>query len=282
MANKKNLNMQKWTGERLETFVFNEATVEHLHRYAIAAEYVKGKVVLDIACGEGYGSSLLSKSASAVMGIDIDVKTVNDASKKYLANNLKFTHGRVEEIPAADNAFDVVVSFETLEHSSEHEKIFSELKRVLKPGGVLIISTPEKKYYTDIPGFQNSFHLKEVYEHEFVKLLRNHFSHHYCFYQSSGLSSVVISEGKNRMTIYEGNYETVKASGRMDPLYLIAIASENEIDKPSSSIFLGRSIFQAALSDRERELKNTLSYKTGHLLLQPLRVIRDLFKKQGL
>lgn len=273
--------MQKWTGERLETFVFNEAMVEHLHRYAIAAEYVKGKVVLDIACGEGYGSNLLSKSASAVTGIDIDVNTINKASKKYSSNNLKFIQGRVEAIPAPDNSFDVVVSFETLEHSFDHEKIFSEMKRVLKPGGLLIISTPEKKYYTDLPGSHNSFHLKEVYEHEFTKLLRDHFSHHYCFYQSSGLSSVVMTEETNEMTIYEGNYETVKASGRMDPLYLIAIASDSEIDKPASSIFLGRLIFQAALNEKEQELRNTLSYKTGHLLLQPLRMIGNLFKKQG-
>lgn len=272
---------KKWTGERLETFVFNEAMVEHLHRYAMAAEYVKDKIVLDIACGEGYGSSLLSKNASAVTGIDIDSKTVSDASKKYSKSNLKFIQGKVEDIPASDNWFDVVVCFETLEHSDEHEKIFSEIKRVLKPGGLLIISTPEKKYYTDLPGSQNSFHLKEVYEDEFIKLLAGHFSNHYCFYQSSGLSSVIVTEGQNEISIYEGNYKTVQAVGNIEPLYLIAIASDNEIVKPASSIFLGRSIFQAALGDKEQEIKNTLSYKTGYLLLQPLRVIRNMFKKQG-
>jgi len=272
---------KKWTGERLETFVFTEATVEHLHRYAIAGEYVKDKIVLDIACGEGYGSNLLSKNARAVTGVDIDARTIKAASGKYSKNNLKFIQGRVEDIPAAENSFDVVVSFETLEHSSEHGKIFSEIKRVLKPGGLLIISTPEKKYYTDIPGSQNSFHLKEVYEHEFTNLLRSHFSHYYCFYQSSGLSSVVIAEGKNATTIYEGDYQAIEAARRMEPLYLIAIASDNEIDKPSSSIFLGRLIFQAVLSDKERRLKNTLSYKTGHFILQPLRMMSNLFKKQG-
>ena len=272
---------KKWTGERLETFVFNEAMVEHLHRYAIAAEYVKDKIVLDIASGEGYGSSLLSKNANTVTGIDIDSKTVSDASKKYSKSNLKFIQGKAEEIPAPDSSFDVVVSFETLEHSNEHEKILSEIKRVIKPCGLLIISTPEKKYYADLPGSHNSFHLKEVYEHEFINLLKNHFSNHYCFYQSSGLSSVVITEGKNELRIYEGNYEAVRAVGNIEPLYLIAIASDGEIDKPSSSIFLGRSIFQAALNHKEQEIKNTLSYRTGYLLLQPLRVIRSLFKKQG-
>src|SRR5689334_17791465 len=129
MANKKNLKMQKkWTGERLETFVFNEAMVEHLHRYAIAAEYVKDKTVLDIACGEGYGSALLSKNATAVTGMDIDLNTITVALRKYAKNNLKFVQGKIEDIPATANTFDVVVSFETLEHSNEHEKIFSEIR----------------------------------------------------------------------------------------------------------------------------------------------------------
>jgi len=174
---------KKWTGERLETFVYNEAMIEHLHRYAIAMEYVKSKTVLDIACGEGYGSNLLAKDARDVTGVDIDSKTVSDASKKYQKHNLKFVQGKVEEMPVADNSFDVVVSFETLEHSNDHEKIFGEIKRVLKPGGLLIISTPEKKNYSDQPGGQNPYHLQEVYKHEFIELVKRHFSYHYCFHQ---------------------------------------------------------------------------------------------------
>jgi ubiquinone/menaquinone biosynthesis C-methylase UbiE len=272
---------KKWTGERLETFVINEAMIEHLHRYAIAMDYVKGKAVLDIACGEGYGSNLLSKNAREVTGIDLDSKTINHASKKYSKNNLKFIQGKVEDIPAADSSFDVVISFETLEHTNEHEKIFQEIKRILKPGGLLIISTPEKKYYTDVPASQNPFHVKEIYEHEFIDLVKDHFSYHYCFYQSSGLSSVALLEGESKINIYEGTYEAIRSVSKMEPLYLIAIASDREIDKPASSIFLGRLMFQIALDVKEQELKNTLSYKTGNLLLQPLRMIRNAFKKQG-
>ncbi len=272
---------KKWTGERLETFVVNESMIEHLHRYAIAMEYVNDKVVLDIACGEGYGSNLLSKNAREVTGIDMDSKTISHASKKYSNNNLKFIRGNIEDIPVADNSFDVVISFETLEHTNEHKKIFQEIKRVLKPGGLLIISTPEKKYYSELTGYQNPFHLKEVYEREFIDLVRNHFSYHYCFYQSSGLSSVAMLEGESKINIYEGTYEAIQPVSSMEPLYLIAIASDREIDKPASSIFLGRLLFQVALDEKEQELKNTISYKTGHFLLQPLRMIRNIFKKQG-
>jgi SAM-dependent methyltransferase len=272
---------KKWTGERLEPFVHNEAMIEHLHRYAIAMEYVKNKTVLDIACGEGYGSNFLARDARDVTGVDIDINTISDASKKYQKHNLKFIRGKVEEMPLADNSFDVVVSFETLEHTEEHEKIFREIKRVLKPDGLLIISTPEKKNYTDQPGVQNPFHLKEVYKHEFIDLVKRHFSHYYCFHQSSGLSSVAFIEGETRLNIYEGDYERIEAKDNLDPLYLVALASDREIDKPASSIFLGRLIFQAALHEKEQELKNTLSFKTGNFLLQPLRIIRNVFKKQG-
>src|SRR4030095_11468436 len=139
----------KWTGERLEPFVFNEATVEHLHRYAIARDYIKDKTVLDIACGEGYGAVLLSQEAKFVSGVDGDNETILKAKGKYKAKNLEFRMGKAEDIPFKDAEFDVVTCFETLEHATEHQKIISEFKRVLKPDGLLILSTPDKKNYSD-------------------------------------------------------------------------------------------------------------------------------------
>ena len=73
----------EWTGERMETFVLNELTIEHLHRYALAFEFADGKKVLDIACGEGYGSNLLATKASHVSGMDIDKATIEKAKAKY-------------------------------------------------------------------------------------------------------------------------------------------------------------------------------------------------------
>ena len=112
MARKK----KSWTGERLETFVLNDSTIEHLHRYAIAKELVQGKRVLDIACGEGYGSNLLAASADFVNGVDIDQVVIAHAAEKYKKENLSFSQGSVEKIPFDANTFDMVVSFETLEH----------------------------------------------------------------------------------------------------------------------------------------------------------------------
>ena len=141
--------IKTWTGERLETFVFNDNTVEHLHRYAITIDYIKGKTVLDIASGEGYGTNLLSKYAEKVFGVDIDETSIELAKKKYSSKNLEFKIGRADLIPLEDSSMDVVVSFETLEHHDKHQEMMLEIKRVLKPGGILIMSTPDKKYYTD-------------------------------------------------------------------------------------------------------------------------------------
>src|SRR5690349_4921310 len=118
---------KEWTGERLETNIHSQVTAEHLHRYALAMEYVQDKTVLDIACGEGYGSNLLAQKAKSVVGVDIDKFIVSEAKNKYRKSNLSFLEGSA---PLDDQSIDVVVSFETLEHTSNHEQFLSEIKRV--------------------------------------------------------------------------------------------------------------------------------------------------------
>src|SRR4051812_21778603 len=150
---------QQWSGERLETFILDESTIEHLHRYALAKEYVKKKTVLDIACGEGYGSNLLAEEADLVHGVDIDEETIRRASAKYVRKNLSFKAGNACSIPFPDNHFDVVVSFETIEHVHDHYSMVTELKRVLKEDGILIISSPDRKNYSDANAYKNPFHV---------------------------------------------------------------------------------------------------------------------------
>src|ERR1700694_2221819 len=94
---------------------------EHRHRYLFASQLVSGKAVLDIACGEGYGSALLAKSARRVIGVDIAERAVEHAKQRYQAENLEFATGSCAAIPLGDGAVDVVVSFETIEHHAEHE-----------------------------------------------------------------------------------------------------------------------------------------------------------------
>lgn len=271
---------KNWTGERLETDVFNETSIEHLHRYAIAMELVKNKKVLDIACGEGYGSNLLAKNAAHVTGVDINNDVVKLATGKYQKQKLEFFTGTVENIPAADKQFEVVVSFETLEHIADHKKMMDEIKRVLQPGGLLIISTPDKKNYTDNTGRKNPFHVKELYEEEFKTLLHQYFKNVQVFSQQITLSSVITSESSEGLKTYKGNYQEIKNDAGENRLYCIALASDTSLPVINNSVFNGQSVFGEAVSAREKMVTNTITYKVGHAILYPVKLVKKLFKKK--
>jgi len=171
----------EFTGERFTPECEREIWYEHYHRYALARQLVADKQVLDAACGEGYGASLLSAVAASVVGVDVDSKTIQHATARYASQEnggddarLKFVQASCGSLPFADNSFDVVVSFETLEHLGEQEQMLSEFNRVLKDGGFLIISTPDKAVYSDASGYDNPYHVKELYRHEFSALLDKH------------------------------------------------------------------------------------------------------------
>lgn len=271
----------KWTGERLETFVLTDATIEHLHRYAIAAELVTGKTVLDIACGEGYGSNLLSKTAKSVNGVDIAATVIEQATKKYNSTNLSFTTGAVENIPFPDQHFDCVVSFETLEHTDQHEQMLAEVKRVLKPGGLLLISTPEKKTYTDKTGYQNPFHKKELYQEEFTALLSRYFTNHTIYSQHQGMASVIAGKASNGLDFYTGDYRHTEQASTPPALYLLALCSDNELPLLPASIFSGEGTIEAAVQLKEKEMRSLLSYRIGHAILLPFKWVRQLFSKRN-
>lgn len=151
---------------------------EHRHRYALCANLVAGKLVLDVACGEGYGADILSASANRVVGVDIDAPTIERAREKYQGNpHLEFKVGDCGALPFGDAQFDVVVSFETIEHIAEQERFVAEVARVLRKGGAFIVSTPNRPVYSEESGLTNPFHVKELDEGEFRELLSAKFKH---------------------------------------------------------------------------------------------------------
>src|SRR6185369_1967025 len=93
-----------------EELMDDEIAFEHLHRYHIAKELVKGKIVLDIACGEGYGTDILSANAEKVIGVDIDADTIEHAKNNYKKDNVDFIKGSTDAIPLSENSVDVVIS----------------------------------------------------------------------------------------------------------------------------------------------------------------------------
>ena len=164
-----------WTGERFVPSCTAQLLYEHLHRYAVAAALADGKRVLDIACGEGYGSNLLAATAAQVIGVDIASEVIAHARQAYRKENLIFREGSCLNIPVEDHSIDLVVSFETIEHIDESLAFLQEIKRVLAVDGALIMSSPDKAEYTDRTGATNPFHKRELYHEEFLLLLKQHF-----------------------------------------------------------------------------------------------------------
>jgi SAM-dependent methyltransferase len=164
-----------FTGERFVPELRGQIAYEHFHRYAVACELARDRDVLDIASGEGFGSSLLALVARSVTGVDIDEASIRHAAARYPAMNLAFRPGSATAIPIADASVDLVVSFETLEHLGEHREMMAEFVRVLRANGRLVISSPNKRVYSDARGYTNEYHVRELYFDEFRDLLQEFF-----------------------------------------------------------------------------------------------------------
>lgn len=163
-----------FTGERMVPEGANAMTFwEHVYRYRFAARLAPGRRILDIACGEGYGSAALREAgAQSVIGVDIAAEAVAHARAKY---GIDARVGDAEKIPLSDGEVDLVVSFETLEHVPDPAKFLDECARVLAPGGTLVVSTPNKEVYADRIGHENPFHCSELTLPEFKEMLSARF-----------------------------------------------------------------------------------------------------------
>lgn len=148
---------------------------EHVARYAFALPFTGNKKVLDIACGTGYGLALLKKNASAVVGVDIDFLAAKQARAEW-SSNTSVLLGDATGLPFADQSFDVVTSFETLEHLHNRSGFLSELKRIIKGAGTLILSTPNANYTKPVNSKpSNPFHIHEYAPNELREEIERHF-----------------------------------------------------------------------------------------------------------
>lgn len=144
----------------------------HYARYTFASKFCKQKVVLDVACGVGYGSyHLIKTGARRVSGVDISKDAIAYAKTHYADPKVGFIVGDATKLPFPDKSFDVIVSFETIEHVREYEKYLAECKRVLKEGGVFICSSPNKVRENTL----NPHHIREFYLEEFFGMMNENF-----------------------------------------------------------------------------------------------------------
>jgi len=230
--------MVEGTGKRYLPSTENAAIgYEHLHRYAYAVQFVRNKQVLDLACGEGYGSHLLSRMAELVVGIDIDRNAIKHASNKYIRRNLQFKVGSSTDVPIeGSKVFDVIVCFEAMENVEDHSKLLEEVKRLLAPKGLFIVSTSNRWVFSDEePQSKNPFHVHGLYFDEFKAMLEKHFRQVKFLGQRVYCNSnmwPLFSEDKTSVVEYvvernPSEFVFVERE-KKTPLYVIALASDGK------------------------------------------------------
>lgn len=163
-----------FTGERLVPSKSPpQLEAEHRARYEFAAPLVKGLRVIDLGCGEGYGSHILSCFADSVVGVDIDAASIEHAKNTYAGDNLRFITADITNLPIFKNEFNACVCFEVIEHIANYHDVLKEITRILEPGGIVIISTPNA--FVKVSSQPNPFHVKEFTLMEFRNLLEEYF-----------------------------------------------------------------------------------------------------------
>jgi SAM-dependent methyltransferase len=288
----------EFTGERLTTNLDSvHGVIEHLHRYAIAQKITKNKVVLDIASGEGYGSFLLSKSATRVFGVDIDERSINHAKGKYASSkNIEFHIGSTDAIPLEDKSVDVVISFETIEHHAKHDLMMQEVSRVLKTDGILLISSPEKSIYSERDP-NNIYHIKELILSDFSDLLNRNFKNVNLFNQRFVIGSLIhlIDEDSvSKFNLFDGDYLHIKNELDDDDFYnksyfnLALCSNENSKDylEIGASIFNGVRVVKEEIfgikNEYEKQYHNILkteSFRLGNLIVKKINLVLKFWKK---
>lgn len=231
-----------FTGERFTPECVREIWYEHYHRYAFALPLVSGKRVLDAACGEGYGSAMIAPRASSVLGLDLSDVAVAHARNRYSGTGARFEQADVtalDHLPTA--SFDLILSFETLEHLEAQQTMLAGFRRLLAPGGLLLISTPDKRNYSDLPNFHNEHHVRELYRDEFERLLADSFADvrmyaHKLLFQSAMWALDTSRSGYSAVTL--GTDGSAVPALAYPPLYYLAVCANQPLPElPALSLF---------------------------------------------
>jgi len=240
----------EFTGERvIPGQVNDDLWSEHVARYALARRFAAGKRVLDAGCGTGYGSAELAQSAAAVTGVDISADAIEYASASYPIPGLRFLESSCTAMPMPAESFDLVVAFEVIEHLTDYRALLTECARVLTREGLLIVSSPNKRYYAETRAATgpNPFHEHEFEAAEFVRELQYVFPNVRLLLQNRVESFAfhpAVSFWPAEARIDGGG------GGAEDAHFFVGICSAGPLPEPKSFVYVPK----AANILREREL----------------------------
>jgi SAM-dependent methyltransferase len=272
----------KFTGERVipgecEPDLLNE----HMARYRFAQRFAAGKVVLDAACGSGYGAAMLAENATAVVGCDISPEAIEYARRVYGASKggalrVEYCEADCFALPFPSARFDLVVAFEIIEHLENPEAFLKEMDRVLGPAGLLLVSTPNRLYYTEERGEINPFHRHEFTFDEFDRSLQAHFAHRAYLFENhvAGVflagpgapadalspASIVAEKTSAAHQAVPGS-DNVPSGGRAEDAahYIVAVCSRRLLEPIAPLLYLPST--GNVLRERETHIRQL----TGHL-----------------
>ena len=228
-----------FTGERFLPEREGEIWYEHWHRYALARQLSQHCSVLDVACGEGYGAAMAAENADRVVGVDISPETILHAKTRYgHIANLDFIPASCDRLPFPDASFDLVISFETIEHIEMQQSFIAEIARVLRPDGLLLLSSPNKRLYSDAHDYHNEFHVRELYRNELEELLCEAFPFRSWLGQKLLFHSAIWPEGEpvvaTEYLVGDGGKVAASACPAVEPMYYIVACSRNPSKLPQS------------------------------------------------
>lgn len=264
---------------------------EHVGRYEAALNIVTNKKVLDIACGSGYGSYILSKNAQSVVGVDVSQQSIDYATAYYKRKNITYKKSNGRSIPFGDNEFDVIISFETIEHIDDYNFYMKEIKRCLKDDGLFILSTPNKQEFAE----GNHYHLHEFKETELTNLIKKYFKNTEKYYQATWICNIINTE---KIMLNDNIDQKIKTqqTAPINPdqfLYFYYLCSNRKISEVVDPLCVLGEHWSEKKSQQKRNLTelhvNNISnqkelikkeYKTAMMVIKDLRKANKVLKDE--
>lgn len=258
--------MAEFTGERvIPGEVDADLWNEHFARYLFASRLARGKRVVDLGSGTGYGSAALAELALQVTGVELSAEAVEYARERYGSPRVQFLCASATETGLEKGAYDLVVAFEVIEHLSNWGDLLREAKRLLKPSGQFVVSTPNRDYYAESRRLAgpNPFHEHEFDFAEFDAALRELFPYVSLFVQNHSEAVIFQSLGKHAGAELRMEKTTAQAEGAH--FFVAVCALSPQIGSPA---FVYLPTAANVLRERERhiqKLEEELAQKTSWL-----------------